>query len=284
VRLDVGARGDLFRFALADRLAGHDAARASRARRHGIVSPKGNLAIDLTGATTLFVNAGTGFHSNDARGVVAAGRGDRVLPRAVGGELGVRHGWDGGSAALALWALDLEDELVYVGDEGGTEPGGRTRRAGADLEVRARLAPWLWLDGDLNVARGRFRDAPAGERRIPLAPALTATTGLTARDLPAVSGGRAEGGVRMRHVGARAATADGGIRARGHTLWELFARWDAERVGVVLVVDNLLGTWWNEAQFATTSRLRGEPAPVSELHFTAGAPRTVQLGLTARLR
>jgi len=47
-------------------------------------------------------------------------------------------------------------------------------------------------------------------------------------------------------------------------------------------VNNLFGAQWNEAQFATTSRLRSEPMEVTELHFTPGAPRTVQLGLEYR--
>jgi hypothetical protein len=29
---------------------------------------------------------------------------------------------------------------------------------------------------------------------------------------------------------------------------------------------------WNQAQFDTESRLRGESAPVSELHYTPGTP------------
>lgn len=51
------------------------------------------------------------------------------------------------------------------------------------------------------------------------------------------------------------------------------------RVEIALAVDNLLGASWNEAQFATTSRLPGEPTEVTELHFTPGAPRAVQLGV-----
>jgi hypothetical protein len=44
-------------------------------------------------------------------------------------------------------------------------------------------------------------------------------------------------------------------------------------------MDNLLDATWNEAQCATTSRLRGEPSRIPELNFTPGAPRSVQLGV-----
>lgn len=33
-----------------------------------------------------------------------------------------------------------------------------------------------------------------------------------------------------------------------------------------------MDTKWNEAQFATTSQLKNETAPVTELHFTPGTP------------
>jgi hypothetical protein len=278
-RLVVGVRGDLFRFGVDDRLAGRDAAGEvggpGGARWAGVVSPKAGVAIDLSDAATLFANVGAGFHSNDARAVVAArGEGARPLPRARGGEVGSRYTWTGGSVAVALWALDLASELVYVGDEGTTEASGRTRRVGADLEGRVRLTRWLWLDADLNLARGRFRDAPAGEDRVPLAPTVTSTGGVTVRDL-----GAASGGVRYRHVGARPADESGAVVARGSTIWELFGRLRAGRVDVLVAVDNLFDARWNEAQFATTSRLRGEAGESTELHFTPGAPRGVQLGV-----
>jgi len=39
-----------------------------------------------------------------------------------------------------------------------------------------------------------------------------------------------------------------------------------------LSVENLFNVKWNEAQFATTSRLKGEYSPVTELNFTPGIP------------
>ncbi|MGH7613905.1 MAG: TonB-dependent receptor [Gemmatimonadales bacterium] len=137
VRLQVGLRGDLFRFEVRDRLS----PAGSGVRWHGIVSPKANLAMRVSTATTAFLNVAGGFHSNDARDVVGAGFGDRVLPRAVGVELGLRHAWHGGTVALAAWRLDLESELVYVGDEGVTEASGSTRRVGVSISRDACGSP-----------------------------------------------------------------------------------------------------------------------------------------------
>jgi hypothetical protein len=268
IRLRLGLRADGMRFAVSDRL--------EPSRDHvwkALVSPKASLAIDVTSSMTLFVNSGTGFHSNDARAVVQAGDSLRALPRAAAGEFGARHtsGW--GSVSLALWQLDLQSELTYVGDEGTTESGGRTRRRGVDASMRVAFTPWLWTDVDLNLARGRFRDARKGEDHVPLAPTITTAGGLSAdRD-------RWRASIRWRSIGSRPADPSGSIQARGSTLWEIFGTWRAGRAAINLTIDNLFDVDWNEAQFATTSRLSHETESVTELHFTPGAPRSVQLAL-----
>lgn len=287
LRADLGVRADAFRFDVRDELpaaSGSDFPRPSGVKWRGIVSPKLNLAFDASSSTTLFANAGTGFHSNDGRDVVLAARSDKVLPRALSTELGARHTWRGGSAAVALWALDLESELVYVGDEGITDPSGRTRRVGADVEVRARVLRWLWADADVNLSRGRFRDEPRGANRIPLAPSVTSTAGLTVRDIARPSLAGLDGGVRVRHIGSRAAIEDNSVRARGYTVAELFGGWQLGPARAFFAVDNLFDVDWNEAQFATTSRLALEPREVTELHYTPGSPRAIQVGLEYRFR
>ena len=47
----------------------------------------------------------------------------------------------------------------------------------------------------------------------------------------------------------------------------------------VNIIENLLNTEWNEAQFDTESRLFNEPAPIDELHFTPGTPLALKLSL-----
>ena len=277
LRADVSLRADAFRFAVSDRIPTSNAGtpHASGTRWQGILSPRLNVAFDAAERMQLFANVGTGFHSNDARDVVTRA-GDNVLPRAVSGELGVRRSWNRGTFGAALWWLDLQSETVFVGDEGTTEASGRTRRVGVDLEVRQHLASSLWFDADLNLARGRFRDEPRGADRIPLAPTRTATAGLTYR-LPTT-----ESGFRVRHIGARAAIEDNSVRALGSTISELFGAWQVGAFQVTGTVDNLFNASWNEAQFATTSRLRHEPAPTTELHYTPGSPRAFSLGIEWR--
>jgi len=149
---------------------------------------------------------------------------------------------------------------------------------GTDVAISVDgLAPWLWADADLNLAHGRFRDEPQKLNRIPLAPEITSTGGLTIHDL-----GPVVGGMRYRYIGARAADQADSVVARGYSVVELFGTWQRSRVQLTVTVDNLLNTVWNEAQFATTSRLQQESVPVTELHFTPGTPRTVQVALGYR--
>lgn len=225
----------------------------------------------------LFVNSGFGFHSNDARAIVSR-PGERTLPRALGAEVGGRWGRAGSrlAASAAFWTLALESELVYSGDEGTTEPSGRTRRDGVDLEAQVRPAGWLTLAGDATLSHGRFSDLPDGENSIPLAPTVTLTGNAVVRR------GDWSSALRLRHVGDRPANEQNSVRAHGYSIFDLSASWRHGRYEYYGNIENLFDAKWNEAQFDTESRLRGEPAPVDELHFTPGTPVAFRFGTAVR--
>lgn len=255
----------------ADRLAFSVQDSATYRYHETVFSPKANVAFNASDAWTVYLNAGFGFHSNDARSTVTAIGNARSVPRAVTGELGVRYRpHDRLVATMALWRLDLQGELVYVGDEGTTELSGRTRRFGVESSVRWRVFPSLWMDADVTVTRGRLRDAPAGESRIPLAPRWTAAGGLTYRPTP-----RWDGQLRFRSIGDRPANEQGTVTAQGYVLVDagLAVRLSSWRIG--MQIENLFNRQWNEAQFDTESQLKSENQPVSELHFTPGSPRQI---------
>lgn len=311
VRLQLGVRADYFTFNVEDRREGALLAKlphASGFAHETIVSPKANLVISPSRNLDLFVNFGTGFHSNDARDVVInqriadlsrrfarnglndaqiadtlaalnfdpQQRGAEILPRAVGGEIGLRTRIsERVHFGAAAWGLDLEREFVYVGDAGTTELSGRTRRLGIDVETRLGLTSWLWADADVTLSKGIARDEPNEANEIPLAPRFTATGGLTAR-----SRNGCDASLRYRHVGARPANEANTVRAKGYTVFDLSGDYRIGKYKLNLVVENLFDAEWNEAQFDTESRLRNESAPVSELHFTPGNPRNVRVGVS----
>jgi hypothetical protein len=277
VTLQLGLRGDLFnvRVNTDNQFAAGVEPPISGNRTLGRVSPKASLAVKVDRYTTLYANAGLGFHSNDARDIVQGTVGDNVLPAAFGAELGVRQSWNGGSVAVAGWLLNLQSELVFVGDEGVTEAAGPSQRLGIDIEGRQRILPWLWFDLDMNLARGELTEEPEGANSIALAPTFTLVAGLALRNLGPLSGG-----LRMRHISDRPAAEDNSVVAQGYTVTQLFATVDIGRAQLFTSVENLFDVEWNEAQFATTSRLQGEPnRGISDLNFTPGAPFGVIVGL-----
>jgi outer membrane receptor protein involved in Fe transport len=178
--------------------------------------------------------------------------------------------------SAVIWGLELDNELVFVGDDGTTENKGASRRIGFDLGVRATLNDWLFFDADVNVSKGRLLEKRFGailptDNLIPLAPNLTSTGGLTTH-FPCKNGGKIESSLRYRLIGERAANEANTVRASGYNVVDFTAFYKKSRFNVGFTVENLLNTKWNEAQFDTESRLQGEKESVSELHFTAGTP------------
>lgn len=243
----------------------------------GKMSPKLNVVYDVNPDVQLFVRSGLGFHSNDSRAVVS-GEAGTSLPRASGAEAGTIL--RAGKKILfhaAFWTLDLQSELVYVGDEGIVEISGATRRFGTDVAVRWEITPRLFADADFNYNHGRFKNEPEGANYIPLAPAVTSTGGLTWKQNKGWNAA-----LRYRFMDSRPANETNTVRAKGYTLLDAVARYNLDHFSFSLTAENLLNTKWNEAQFDTESRLPGETAPVSELHFTPGAPFFMKGGVSLR--
>ena len=271
----LGVRADYFTFDVENTRA--QGAQPDGVAQQFLISPKANISVPVNEDLTLFANSGFGFHSNDARDVVSA-RGERTLPRAFGAELGMRY--DAPSAAFSCaasaWLLNMESEFVYVGDEGVTEPNGRTRRQGLDLELHATPVPWLAIGAEATISRGRMVDEPDGQNAIPLAPNFTFSGNAVARL------GQFSAAARLRMVGDRPANETNTVRARGYGIVDLSASYRVGMVELFVNAENLLNTEWNEAQFDTASRLRNEAAAVSELHFTPGTPLSVRGGMAVR--
>jgi len=312
-KMQIGLRGDYVTFNVLDYLdrpdfAGNGLPHASGYAQSAIISPKLNLVWSPLEFMDIYLNSGTGFHSNDARDVVIAAKineiirageeqglsqseieqqlmdrnmdpahGDiKTLPRATGAELGLRFTLgDRVLVSAAGWYLHLEEELVYVGDAGTTEISGTSRRIGADLEMRVQIADWIWGDLDLNFADGRYPGEAEGDNYIPLAPRLTAQGGVNF-----LHSSRLDGALRFRYLADRPANEDNSVVALGHLLANIVVGYRFNGFRVFGQLENILNREWNEAQFDTESRLFDETEPVSELHYTPGNPFNVQLGLS----
>ena len=91
LRSIIGLRGDYFGFDVEDQLEdlGTRGSRTSGVRRAVRLSPKASLVLSSRAGSQLYLNFGTGFHSNDARGVVRGTQSATPITAAVGYEIGV---------------------------------------------------------------------------------------------------------------------------------------------------------------------------------------------------
>ena len=237
---------------------------ASRA----IVLPKLSIEAEVSPKLDLFANAGSGFHSNDARGSVAS-HGDGALARGLGAEAGLRttivpHA----RLAADVWYLHLDSELVWNGDSGGTSPSGPTRRYGVDLEAEVSPLPWLRLDGNLSLAHAAFVHDAGNGSALALAPRIMGQGGVTVVHGPAFVS------LRARGIADRPGNDSGTLTAQGYLIFDLIAGRTFGKLDVNLTVNNLLDSDWREAQFADTSAVTPGGPAVEQMHFTPGIPLT----------
>ena len=243
------------------------------------VSPKVTMAYRLSERTEAYLNYGRGMHSNDVRGAsigidpVTGRTADRVsaLVPSDGAEIGIRYEGDGDvSAALAVFWLDLDSELVFVGDAGGTDPIPGSRRIGLEAQASWQVTPWLAVNGAYS-----YTDAALRGTRDPYIPGAISSVfslGITG----AWSGG-ARASVRLRHLGSAPLVEDGTVRSRGSTHLNLGAAIRRGPVEYRLDLLNALDSSDHDIAYYYASRLSGEPAGgVEDIHFHPLAPRTIR--------
>jgi outer membrane receptor protein involved in Fe transport len=281
-RLELGARYDYFTFNVEDQIPSD----SSRKNYSGYnyqtgFFPKANLVYSPIKNLQLFANVGSGYHSNDARSSVQA-LNQHQLPKSLGVELGTlaRIG-NRFVVSMALWRLDLENELVFVGDEGTTENNGASNRMGIDISIRYQINPYFFADADVNISKNTLRNKFLGQQlkadfNIPLAPTFTSTGGLGFKN------NFIEASARYRYLADRAANEANTVIAKGYNVIDLSLVYTLKKCRFGLSIENLLNTKWNEAQFDTESKLRNENTSISELHFTPGTPFTGKLSVGYR--
>ncbi len=277
----LGLRADFYAMDVASNLAAN-----SGNKDDHLVSPKLNLIFGPWADTEYFISAGNGFHSNDARGVVIAVDPKTLAPasqspalvRSRGAELGVRSEWlPKLQSSLALWRLSLDSELVFAGDAGTTQAGRPSLRNGFEWSNRYRPRPWLLVDADFSASKARFTDEDPAGNHIPGSIDRVAALGATITDL-----GRWSGSVQMRYFGQRPLVEDGSVMSRSTlmTNMRIAYRFD-KNLRLALDVFNLFNRQASDIDYYYASQLRGEAAPVNDVHFHPVEPRSLRLTLTA---
>ena len=249
------------------------------------LAPKFGIAWRPVDAVELYANYGESFHSNDVRGATIAvdpvtGLAADQVPvfaRARGAELGARIERDNFNVALVGFYLDLQSELVFVGDAGATEPNDATRRYGVEANAFWRPASWLSLDAVYAFTNARFKNVPAALRNVPGSVSEVLSGGITATPLTGM-----DLTMRVRHFGKAPLIEDGSVTSDPTTLVNLGGFYELGSIRLGLELFNLFDAKDADITYFYESQLAGESAPVADRHFHPVEPR--QLRLSARVR
>jgi len=239
-----------------------------------IASPKVSAEYTFNSKFQMYLKGGKGFHSNDAR-VVIANKDFEILPAAYGADLGMN--WKplpNLYINTAIWYLYLQQEFTFGSDlidqpGGPVSLSGRTQREGIDFSARYQITNWLFFNFNINPDKPRYLDSAKGHDHVELAPTLTSTAGLDFRFKNGINGG-----ISYRYLHDRAADPEYTHTASGYFITDLTINYTRKRYELGLAIENLFNQKWDEAQFEYESRLKNEApgSSVTEVSFTPGVP------------
>ncbi|SEP48951.1 Outer membrane receptor proteins, mostly Fe transport [Rhodospirillales bacterium URHD0017] len=283
LRVTLGVRGDLFMANVDSTTLAANSGNTSAF----LASPKAGVVFGPFAKTEFYLNGGFGYHSNDARGAtITVNPADPAQPIAAvpllvqskGAEVGVRsQAIKGLDTSLAVFLLDFNSELLFVGDAGTTVASRPSRRIGVEWTNSYRPTSWASFDLDLAFTHARFTGSSPDGNFIPGAPDFVGSAGATL-------GGDTGwfGALRLRSLGPRPLISDGSV-------WSSFTTTlNGGRVGYVfdsgiklnLDVFNILNTQASQIDYFYVSRLPGEPlAGVADRHFHPVEPTAFRLTL-----
>lgn len=236
----------------------------SGSRNAAMLSPKLSLIFGPWVDNEVFVNLGYGHHSNDARGAtlrvnpVSGDSADSVSPlvRSRGGEIGLRNSFFPGlNSTVALWWMQMNSELIFVGDSSSTEPSGRSERHGVEWSNYYKATDWLTLDADLSFSKAHYTGVPRETSHIPNSVGRVISAGAVLQ-LPF----HAFTTLRLRHFGDIPLNDTGSLTAGDTTLVNWGLGYEHKDLKLELDLFNLLGSKSNDTAYAYTSRLPGEAA------------------------
>ncbi|HWZ03283.1 MAG TPA: TonB-dependent receptor, partial [Mucilaginibacter sp.] len=280
---NAGARLDYFHFKYQNLAPGSDTyaasifSNANPNAQKAILSPTLNVQYTFNNQFQLYLKTGKGFHSNDAR-VVIANQGYEVLPAAYGTDLGFNwKPFPNLFINTALWYLYLQQEFTFGEDlinqpTGPVSPSGKTSRVGIDFSGRYQFTDWLFTSLNVNAAKPRYIDSAKGNNYVPLAPTLTSTTALDFRFKNGI-----HGGISYRYLHNRAANNNYTLTARGYFITDVAVNYTRKRYEIGISIENLFNHQWDESQFEYITQLKGETKPVDQVSFTPGVPFFVKL-------
>jgi hypothetical protein len=228
-----------------------------------LFQPKGSLVFGPFHDTEFYISGGIGFHSNDVRAGSNSDTGLITRPpflvKSRGSEIGVRTNIIPHlTAAVTLFQIDFDSELIYDADAGQTVGGRPSHRTGVEFTGQYRPFNWLELSANVAMTKARYTDpSPPGEGKfIEDAPKFIASLGALVDNL-----GPWSGGVEFRDLGPHALVTTNDIRSQGYKEWNVNVGYRlTPKIKVRMDVFNLFNSKDDAADYFYTTRLPGEPA------------------------
>lgn len=280
-RTVAGVRGDFYHFDVDSDLSVNSDERADV-----IGSPKLSLIFGPWARTEVYLQGGLGFHSNDGRGTttevepgtLAPGRRADPLVQTYGAEVGVRSSYvEGLQSSVSLWWLDIDSELLFIGDAGATEATRPSRRYGVEFANFYRVTKWLTLDADVSFSHARFRDDETEGDHIPGSIESVLAAGFT------IEHGKFFGSMRLRYFGPRplnerdSVRSDETIMLNAQVGYHLNETWT-----ITAEVLNMLDRRDHDIDYYYESHVRPGDLSREEIHFHPVEPIQARVAVTAR--
>ena len=208
----LGVRADRYEFDVTSNLAAN-----SGSASDSLFSPKISLIYSLNDAAELYLSAGSGFHSNDARGTTITidpveRRPGRRRRSARAGALGrarrARVHRERLNVSAALWRVELDSELLFIGDAGTTEASRPSMRLGIEVPLYYRPTDRVTLDFEVACRESQFTEADLAGDEIPGSIDRVLAAGFTFEQPQGLYGS-----ARLRYFGDRPLVEDGSVES-----------------------------------------------------------------------
>lgn len=268
----LGLRGDFYEYDVTSNNIPANSGQTDDAQ----FSPKLSLVAGPWYDTEYYLNMGYGFHSNDARGTTEQNDPADPIARTRGAEIGLRNQYIPGLVStVSLWWLELDSELVFVGDAGGTEASGKSQRYGIEIANYYKPLDWLTLDFDVALSQSEFTNVDASAKEVPNSVGRTISGGATI-DLP----NGLFGSLRVRHFDDVPLTEDGSVYADSTTIVNLGTGYRYKDYRIELNVLNLLDSKDADISYYYESQLQGETSAVNDRITHPVEPRQIRVQMS----
>lgn len=260
-----------------------------------MASPKLSLIYGPWGKTEYYLNAGEGFHSNDARAVtekidpnpedgssyLQPVKPDQPLTRSREAEIGVRtEPVQKLQTTFSAWYLHLDSELVFDPDIGSSVAGDPSQRLGLELTNYYTPSRNWELDGDFAYSWAKFTDNPAAGNWIP-----NSLEGVVGAGVSYTPKTRGTATLRWRYYGPEPLNQTDTVKSSPSSLVDIRT---AYRLGhnykIGLDVFNVFDTRAYDIEYYYTYRLPGQPASgVNGITMHPMQPTSIMVTLSREL-